>query len=111
MPCEEPQISLNSLSGFSAWQTLKLIVYIKNYKVIVLIDSDNTHNFIHVRITQDTHCYVHAILKFQVMIISGGMMKCGGYCENVRLQIGGDHLKNHMFSIEMGGCDIVLDVD
>jgi hypothetical protein len=35
-------------------------------------------------------------------------MKCGGYCENVHLQIGDYHLKSHMFVIDMGGCDIVL---
>jgi hypothetical protein len=38
-------------------------------------------------------------------------MKCGGHCENVSLQIGGYQLKYHMFSIDMGGCDIVLGVD
>jgi len=35
----------------------------------------------------------------------------GGNCENVRLQIGQYHLKPHMFSIDMGGCDIVLGVE
>jgi hypothetical protein len=35
-------------------------------------------------------------------------MKCGGRCENVRLHIGDYHLKYHMFSIDMGSCDIVL---
>jgi hypothetical protein len=35
-------------------------------------------------------------------------MKCGGWCENVHLQIGHYQLKSHMFSIDMGGCDIVL---
>jgi hypothetical protein len=29
-------------------------------------------------------------------------------CENVFLQIGQYHMKSHMFSIDMGGCDIVL---
>jgi hypothetical protein len=38
-------------------------------------------------------------------------MKCGGSCENVCLQIGHYHLKSHIFSIEMGGCDIVLGVE
>ena len=42
------------------------------------------------------------------MIANGGSMKCGGHCENVRLQIGDYNLKSHMFSIDMGGCDIVL---
>jgi hypothetical protein len=42
------------------------------------------------------------------MIANGSSMKCGGHCENVHLQIGDYHLKSHMFSIDMGGCDIVL---
>jgi hypothetical protein len=45
------------------------------------------------------------------MIANGGSMKCGGNCENVCLQIGDYHLKSHMFSIDMGGCDIVLGAD
>jgi hypothetical protein len=107
----EPVISLNSLTGFSAPQTLKLIGYIKNRKVIILIDSGITHNFIHRRISQETHCYIHAVNNFQIMISNGGSMKCGGRCENVCLQIGKYNLKSHMFSIDMGGCDIVLGVE
>jgi hypothetical protein len=71
----------------------------------------STHNFIHRRIAQETHCYIHAINNFQIMIANGGSMKCGGRCENVRLQIGDYHLKSHMFAIDMVGCDIVLGVD
>jgi hypothetical protein len=38
-PKVEPVISLNALIGFSAPQTLKLIGYIKHWKVIILVDS------------------------------------------------------------------------
>jgi hypothetical protein len=38
-------------------------------------------------------------------------MKCGGHCENFCLQIGHYPLKYHMFSIDMGGCYIVLGVE
>jgi hypothetical protein len=107
----EPFISLNSLTGFSAPQTLKLIGCIKHRKVIILVDSGSTHNFIHHHIAQETHCYIHAINNFQIMIANGGSTKCGGNCENVRLQIGDYHLKSHMFAIDMGGCDIVLGAD
>jgi hypothetical protein len=107
-PEVEPVISLNALTGFSAPQTLKLIGYIKHRKVIILVDSGSTHNFIHHRIAQETHFYIHVVNNFQIMIANGGSMKCGGCCENVHLQIGDYHLKSHMFSIEMGGCDIVL---
>jgi len=110
-PKVEPVISLNALTSFSTPQTLKLIGYIKHWKVIILVDCGSTHNFIHRCIAQETHCYIHAVNNFQIMISNGGSMKCGGRCENVRLQIGDYHLKSHMFSINMGGCDIVLGAD
>ena len=87
-PKVEPVISLNSLIGFSAPQTLKLIGYIKHRKVIILVDSGRTHNFIHRHIAQETNFYIHAVNNFQIMIANGGSMKCGGRCENVHLQIG-----------------------
>jgi hypothetical protein len=104
-------IFLNALIGFSAPQTLKLIGYTKHRKVIILVDSGGTHNFIHHCIAQETRCYIHDVNNFQIMIINGGSMKCGGHCENVHLQIGDYHLKSHMFSIDMGVCDNVLGVD
>jgi hypothetical protein len=113
-PSDPPEvelvISLNALTVFSAPQTLKLIGYIKHRKVIILVDSGSTHNFIHRHIAQETHCYIHVVNNFQIMIANGGSMKCGGHYENVHLQIGDYHLKSHMFSIDMGGCDIVLGV-
>jgi hypothetical protein len=45
------------------------------------------------------------------MVAIRGYMKCGGRCENVKLQIGKYSLKNHMFTIEINGCDIVLGVE
>jgi hypothetical protein len=110
-PEVEPIISLNALIGFFAPQTLKLIGYIKHRKVVILVDSGSTHNFIDRRIAQETHCYIHAINNFQIMIANGGSMKCGGHCENVHLQFGDYQLKSHMFSIDMGSCDIVLGAD
>jgi hypothetical protein len=52
----EPLISLNALTSLFAPQTLKLIGYIKHRKGIILVDSGNTHNFIHHRIAQEINC-------------------------------------------------------
>jgi hypothetical protein len=110
-PKVESIISLISLTGFSTPQTLKLIGYIKHQKFIIMVDSGSTHNFIHRRIAQENHCYIHVVKNFQIMIANGGSMKCGGHCENFCVQIGDYHLKSHMFSIDMGSCDIVLGAD
>jgi hypothetical protein len=45
------------------------------------------------------------------MIANGGMMKCGGRCENFRLHMGYYQFKNHLFEIDMGGCDIIFGVE
>jgi hypothetical protein len=105
---EEPLISLHALSSISTPQTLKLVGYIKHQKFIILVDCGSTHNSIHKRVAKETHYFVHQVPNFQIMIVNGGMMKCGGRYENVRLQMGDYQLKNHLFSINMGGCDIVL---
>jgi hypothetical protein len=65
---EEPLISLHALSGISTPQTLKLMGYIKHRKFIVLVDSGSTHNFIHKRVAEETHCFVHPVHNFQIMI-------------------------------------------
>jgi hypothetical protein len=107
-PKVEPIISLNSLTDFFAPQTLKLIGCIKHMKVIIVVYNGSTHNFIHHHISQETNCCIRAINNFQIMIANGGSMKHGARCENMCIQIGEYHMKYHVFSIDMGGCDIVL---
>ena len=57
-------ISLNPLTGFSTPQTLKLISYIKHQKVIILLDSGSTHNFIHRLISQEDNCFIVVVENF-----------------------------------------------
>jgi hypothetical protein len=110
-PEVEPMISLNDITSFSSLETLKLFGYIKNGKVIILVNSGSNHNLIHLHLAQEVNFYIHVVNNFQIMISNGGSMKCGGRCENVFLQIGLYNLKSHMFSIDMGGCEIVLGVE
>jgi hypothetical protein len=42
------------------------------------------------------------------MIVNGESMNYGGHCENECLQIDRYHMEYHIFSIDMGGCNIVL---
>jgi hypothetical protein len=100
--------SFHSLMSFSTPQTLKLIGYLNNRKVIILVDNGNNHNFIHFHISRETNFYIHASKNFQNMISNGDSMKCGEHCEIVHLQICQYHLKSHMFSINIGSCEIML---
>lgn len=63
-PGEEPQISLHDLTSISSPQKLKLDGYIKQRRVIVLIDGGSTNNFIHHHISPETHFYIHVVNNF-----------------------------------------------
>jgi hypothetical protein len=67
-------ISLCALSGISTPQTLKVTSYIKYQKVIVLVYNGSAHNFVHKRVVEETHYFIHSVHNFQIMISNGGMM-------------------------------------
>jgi carbamoylphosphate synthase small subunit len=66
-----PMISCNALARISTPKTLKIEGYIKKKKVIVLIDSGSTHNFIRYKLAKALNCFVYTAPEFQVMITDG----------------------------------------
>jgi hypothetical protein len=53
-----PTISCYALVAISTPQTLKIKGYIKRKKVLVLIDSGSTHNFIHCKLAKAHNCFI-----------------------------------------------------
>ena len=102
-------ISFNALAGISTLQTLKIEGYIKKKKVIVLIDSGSTHNFIHRKLAKDLNCFVYPAPEFQVMIAYGAI-NCSGKCNKINLTMGEYVMNSPMISIPMGGVDVVLGI-
>jgi hypothetical protein len=78
MELDELFISLHALPGISAPHTLKIKGYIKHRSVVVLIDNNSTHNFIHRMVVEDSNFFVSPVSNFQILIANGGTMKCGG---------------------------------
>jgi hypothetical protein len=105
-----PTILCNALAGISTPQTLKIEGYIKNKKVIVLIDSGSTHNFIHYKLAKDLNCFVYPTPEFQVMIADGGTINCSGKCNKINLTMGEYVMNSPMIAIPMGGVDVVLGI-
>ena len=67
-----PTISCNALAGITTPQNLKIEGHIKKKKVIVLIDSGSTHNFIHCKVAKEFNCFLYPALECQVMVANGG---------------------------------------
>jgi hypothetical protein len=105
-----PTISCNAFIGISTPQTLKIEGYIKKKKVIVLIDSSSTHNFIHYKLTKDLNCFVYPVPEFQVMIADGGTINFSGKCDKINLTMGEYVMNSPIIAISMGGVDVVLGI-
>jgi hypothetical protein len=103
-------ISCNELDRINTPQTLKIEGYIKKKKVIVLIDSGSTHNFIHYKLAKDLNCFVYPVLEFQVMIVDGGTINFSGKHNNINLTMGEYVMNSPMIAIPMGGADVVLGI-
>ena len=76
----------------------------------MLIDSGNTHNFIHCKVAKELNCFLYPAPECQVMIANGGTINCSGKCHNIKLSMGEYVLTSPMLSIPMGGADVVLGV-
>jgi len=103
-------ISCNALGGITTPQTLKIEGHIKKKKVIVLIDSGSTHNFIHHKVAKELNYFLYPTPECQVMVANGGTINFSGKCNNIKLCMGEYVLNSPMLSIPMGGDDVVLGV-
>jgi hypothetical protein len=103
-------ISCNPLAGIITPQTLKIKGYIKNKKVIVLIDSGSTHNFSHYKLAKDLNFFVYPTPEFQVMIADGGNINFSGKCKKINITMGEYVMNSPMITIPMGGADVVLGI-
>jgi len=103
-------ISLHALAGIAAPQTLKIVGYIKKQKVVILVDSGSTHNFINKKVAEQLNCFPYPVKNFQVMISNGGSINCGGKCHNIKVNIGDYNLTTTMYAIPIGGVDVVVGV-
>ena len=103
-------ISCNALAGITTPQTLKIERHIKKKKVIVLIDSGSTHNFIHCKVAKELNFFLYPTPECQVMVANGGTINCFGKFHNIKPAMGEYVLNSPMLSILMGGVDVVLGV-
>ena len=96
------------MAGITTPKTLNIEGHIKKKKVIFLLDSGSTHNFIHCKVAKEFNCFLYPTPECQVMVEKGGTTNFSGKCHNIKLTRGEYVLNSPMLSIPMGGDDVVL---
>lgn len=105
-----PKISLAAMTGISQPQTLKLKGHINKENVTVLIDTGSTHNFIDIKVARKLNLFVYPVLDMKVMVADGKKIEKVGKCHKVKLQIQDFKLESELYTLPLGGVDIVLGV-
>ncbi|XP_071700601.1 uncharacterized protein [Rutidosis leptorrhynchoides] len=106
---ETPQISLNALTGTSAYQTMRITGHVKKQRVHILIDSGSTHNFLDIEMAKRLGCQLKDIAPVQVMVPGGHKITTTKFC-NFEWRLSDAVFNSSMVVIPLGGCDMVLGI-
>lgn len=107
---EVMELSLYSFFGRSAPKTTKLWGSIGKTKVLVMIDSGATHNFISPTVVMQTRLSQENNSPMKIKVGTGIVVTGSGVCKQVPLRVQSVDLTNDFIVLEPGGVDIILGV-
>jgi hypothetical protein len=84
---EFPEISLNAITGTPSPKTMQIVVYFRFQPVVILIDSDSTHNFVDTKLA--TTLGIRPILQdgIRVQVANGEEVPSPGRCKDIEVKM------------------------
>ncbi|CAL1390315.1 unnamed protein product [Linum trigynum] len=107
---DEAEVSLHAMAGWANGKTLRLWATVGQTRLMVLIDSGSTHNFISNQAAELLHLPISPISALQVKIADGSPLECLGMIKQVPLVIQDGLFPVNLHAINLSGFDIVLGV-
>jgi hypothetical protein len=83
---ENPGISLHAITGNKHPNTMRLIRWIGSHKIIVLVDSGSTHNFLDSSISKKLNVSISREQKIKVKVANGEEVVSEGKCMQLEVQ-------------------------
>ena len=80
-------------------------------RVLTLIDSGATSNFIASRLVEDLELKLVDTPTYIIEVGNGEKVKNQGVCKNLEFQIQGVQFHEHFFLMDLGGTEMVLGMD
>lgn len=105
---EMPEISLHAICGAQAPQTMKVEGNMGKHRVVVLVDSGSTHNFVSERLAHKLGLQSKSKGKFEVVVANGEKVASGGKCQGVRVLLQGVPIIVDFYILPLEGYDVVL---
>jgi hypothetical protein len=105
-----PEISLHAITGSNHPKTIRIIGKIGNQRVVILIDSGSTHNFLDSSIVQHSQLPLVKENQIRVQIANGDHIVSEGKFVGVQVEVQNFQFITEAFVIVLAGCDMVLGV-
>ncbi|KAK0574501.1 hypothetical protein LWI29_024632 [Acer saccharum] len=105
---ETPEISLQEMTGLLNPQNMRIRGVIQIKKVVLLVDSESTHNFLNENVAAKMGLIPTEATRFEVVVTNGEKLASKGLCKGVRLVIQGMVMEVEFYLLLLGGYDAVL---
>ncbi|CAJ2679805.1 unnamed protein product [Trifolium pratense] len=105
------QLSLQSKEGFTSNKSFKVWADIGGRRVLTLIDSGATSNFIASKLVNELSLAVTETPAYIIEVGNGEKVKNHGVCEELGFSIQDVKFQQHFFIMELGGSEMVLGMD
>ncbi|WVZ20087.1 hypothetical protein V8G54_007409 [Vigna mungo] len=102
------QLNVSSIAGMTSKNSLKLWGTIKGNKVIVMVDSGASHNFLSPRVVGELGIQIEETRGYFVEVGNGQRLGSQGVCRNVELQLPTLMVKQDFYLFELVGVDVIL---
>ena len=105
---EQVEISLHAISGTQGPRTMRVRGDLGCCKIMLLVDSGNTHNLISPAIARRVGITPVPGKKIRVVVVNGKTLLSGGVCKGVTIRLGGYSFTIDFYVLEIEGCESVL---
>ncbi|XP_062173552.1 uncharacterized protein LOC133879017 [Alnus glutinosa] len=109
--CEAtPEITLHAITGSTHPKTMRVIGRIGKHRVVILIDSGSTHNFLDSSLVNKLQLVINKSCIVKVQVANGEVVVSEGKCDCVNVKVQCHNFQFESFVIVLAGCDLVLDI-
>lgn len=91
--------------------TMRLQGKIKNQKVIILVDTGSTNDFIDATMVRKLNYTIQPLLGVSVTVSNGEQIAAQGICKDVQWETNSWKQLTDFLVLPLMGCDLVLGVD
>ena len=107
---EEPHISMNALTGFNTYHTMKIVGTFMQHPLHILIDSGSTHNFLDLATAKKIGCPMKDTVPLQISVANGSKLISSATCPGFQWMINDHAFHTDVMIVPLGSCEMILGV-